>query len=329
MRKKITTLLKIGFSVGIIYFLVRSNAFDFDALSKIFSIQFICFGLLIMLSNLVLGAERWRSLLGAQSIELKFFDSIKLTLMGVFFNYVVPGGVGGDVVKGYYIVRDNPSKKMAAAMSVLMDRVLGLYSMIIMALICLLFGSSPSAQVTEILLIKRSVYIFFVIFSVALAIAFSTKIRAVGVEKILAKLPMGPKWISAYEAAHAYGTQSRSILYALVLSALAQLSAVVLFMMVGQSMGLNVPYSVYFFVVPLGFIVTAIPISPAGVGVGQLAFYFLFNLLLGHATALGTIGITVLQILQFVFGIVGAWFFIRRKGHISDFQEKSPVEKAT
>jgi uncharacterized membrane protein YbhN (UPF0104 family) len=82
----------------------------------------------------------------------------------------------------------------------------------------------------------------------------------------------------------------------------------------------DIPFAAYFFVVPLGFIATAVPISPAGVGVGQMAFLFLFNTYLGYKTSLGPTAITILQVLQFVFGLVGAWFFIRRKESMKEIQ---------
>ena len=40
----------------------------------------------------------------------------------------------------------------------------------------------------------------------------------------------------------------------------------------------EIPWSTFFLVVPLGLVATAIPISPAGIGVGQAAFFALFQL---------------------------------------------------
>jgi hypothetical protein len=62
--------------------------------------------------------------------------------------------------------------------------------------------------------------------------------------------------------------------------------------------------------------VTAIPISPAGVGVGQMAFYFLFNLYLGQKSQVGPTLATIFQVLQFGLSVFGAFYFVRRKGEI-------------
>ena len=53
---------------------------------------------------------------------------------------------------------------------------------------------------------------------------------------------------------------------------------------IAQAMGeTTIPISAYFFLVPVGTVVQALPISPAGIGVGQAAFFFLFNHYLGAA----------------------------------------------
>jgi hypothetical protein len=75
----------------------------------------------------------------------------------------------------------------------------------------------------------------------------------------------------------------------------------------------ELPFSMYCFLVPIGVIVQALPISPAGIGVGQAAFFFLFNLSLGKESQIGPTAITTMQILQFVWGIVGAFFYLQRK----------------
>ncbi|MNU01394.1 hypothetical protein D3C72_2447830 [compost metagenome] len=66
---------------------------------------------------------------------------------------------------------------------------------------------------------------------------------------------------------------------------------------------------------------TAIPISPAGVGVGQAAFYFLFNVYTGTETELGPTVITAYQVGMFVLSLWGAFFYLRRKEKLPDNQE--------
>jgi uncharacterized protein (TIRG00374 family) len=325
MKQKIFNLvklvLKIGFSVGVIVWMVQSGAIDLSTFKIFLSPKYLIPGFIFIFINIMLCVERWRQLLLAQKIELSLLETAKLSFMGLFFNYIVPGGVGGDVIKGFYIVRGNPYRKMGAAVSVLMDRVLGLYAMILIALVCLLIDQNPAHQSSEIAHLRQALLMVFVVFSISLAFAFSKKIRASGVETFLRKLPLGEKLVRGYDAAHSFGENPWVIFYSIFLSIVAQTFSIFIFILAGYAMNLpDVPFAAYFFVVPIGFIATAVPISPAGVGVGQVAFMFLFNTYLGYKTSLGATAITIIQVLQFVFGLVGAWFFIRRKESMKEIQ---------
>ena len=106
----------------------------------------------------------------------------------------------------------------------------------------------------------------------------------------------------------------KALSLAFLLSLVAQGAAIVFFWWVGQMMGLTeIPISTYIIVVPLGFIVTALPLAPAGIGVGQAAFLFLFNLVTGEPTPLGATAVTLFQMSVFAFGLLGALFYLRQR----------------
>ena len=80
--------------------------------------------------------------------------------------------------------------------------------------------------------------------------------------------------------------------------------------------GAEIPLAVYFFLVPVGTVVTALPISPAGIGVGQAAFYFLFSHYLGRESSLGPTSVTAMQIMNFAWGLLGAALYLKRKAPV-------------
>jgi hypothetical protein len=55
------------------------------------------------------------------------------------------------------------------------------------------------------------------------------------------------------------------------------------------------PLSLFFQIVPRGLVATAIPISPAGVGAGQVAFFPLFWMIAPRYASRGADAVTVLQ----------------------------------
>jgi uncharacterized membrane protein YbhN (UPF0104 family) len=151
-----------------------------------------------------------------------------------------------------------------------------------------------------------------------LVLAFSDQFRNLGWQKFFNSSNFGKKLLSAYEAVHAYGKSLKVVYWSIALSLLSQMAVVITHIFVGKVTGFIVPWEAYLFVLPLGFMVTAIPISPAGVGVGQMAFYFLFNLYLGQKSQVGPTLVTIFQVLQFLLSIFGAFYFIRRKGEIKE-----------
>ena len=72
---------------------------------------------------------KWKILLNAQDINASYIYTTKLYFIGMFFNTFMPGGVGGDVVKGYKLGKS--STKMAVAYSsIIVDRFFGLLSLL-------------------------------------------------------------------------------------------------------------------------------------------------------------------------------------------------------
>jgi glycosyltransferase 2 family protein len=71
-------------------------------------------------------AFRWNLFLRQQEVDVPFSEIFRLTWAGQFFNSILPGSTGGDVVKIYQLCRLLPEKKAAVAASVLADRLTAL-----------------------------------------------------------------------------------------------------------------------------------------------------------------------------------------------------------
>jgi uncharacterized protein (TIRG00374 family) len=316
--------IKILFSIAIITWLVQSGKLNFSALGKLLSPQYAPFAFLLILGNVFLASERWKMLIKSQGLPGKSWALFKLTLIGTFFNFAMPGGVGGDVVKAYYFTRENPGTKVVAVTSVLMDRVLGLFAMVLLALVVMFYDLDHILKIESLHNLFIFIAALFACFCVGLSVVFSTYLYDSGIlKKLIAKLPLASKFLKLYESMHLYGKNGQRIIGTVILSLLSQGCAIAFLILVGHAAGFGaVPFKTYYLVAPLGFMATAIPISPAGVGVGQAAFYFLFNLYTGTESELGPTVITAYQVGMFVLSLWGAFFYLRRK-------EKLPETEAS
>lgn len=312
-KKILSSALKILIAFGIIFWLVQQDKFNIAQLKLFFTWDFLAIAIGIMALNLYMTSERWRLLLSTQSLHPKSFELYKLTLIGIFFNFAMPGGVGGDVVKAFYFYKDHPQSKAIAISSVFVDRLLGLYTIIIMALMAMAFDIT---HVMSIDVLRNLFYFFgliFMCFNIGLICLFSKnpKVSAL-VHSVIDFMPLKEKLLKLYASGQLYGSQFKLLAKVFFLSILSQTSAILLMVLIGHysGIGADVRLSTYFLVTPIGFMATAIPISPAGVGVGQAAFFFLYNLYLGKTTELGPVVITMYQLLSLFFGLIGAYFYL-------------------
>jgi hypothetical protein len=88
-------------------------------------------------------ALRWRIFLRQQNIHVPYGVVLSLTWAGQFFNSVLPGSTGGDVVKIYQICRLAPDRKAAAASTVFVDRLSALVALLVLAAVALLIDPVP------------------------------------------------------------------------------------------------------------------------------------------------------------------------------------------
>ena len=76
---------------------------------------------------------RWYLLVRVIEPRFKFSRPCFLGLIGMVFNLVIPGAVGGDLIKAAYLVRECGSGKTQAIASMVIDRILGLLGLFILA----------------------------------------------------------------------------------------------------------------------------------------------------------------------------------------------------
>ena len=318
-KSRLTLTLKITVAALLIGYMLKSGLLDLEVLWGLMTFQNVAMAMLFTGLNIVLCAWRWIILLRARGFEVPFTYGLSLFLIGMFFNFALPGSIGGDVVKGYYLVKDHPERKVDAVLSILIDRILGLYSFFILTLVAVLWDFEFVMSHEKIRWVAGFSMAIFAAMTVFFLIAFSTRLSQwTGVESVGSRFQRVHRLLEAF---HRFGKDRRTIGLSVAVSVAAQLVTMLFFYQFAVAYGeVDITWKAILFAVPMGFVVTALPISPAGVGVGQVAFQYLFQTYLGKATAFGTISITGLQIITLVWAVVGAVVYLRR-GKPADLAE--------
>ncbi len=308
-------MLKLTLGGGLLWWTIYKGSLNFSMVGDIFSqpsiVGLLFFVLLLISSN----NFRWYLLLQGQGFQLSFWQTLKLTFIGLFFNFAIPGAVGGDLVKGYYLVKDQRNRKVEAGITVLMDRIIGLFGMVVIALFSIFFFYDSILEHIELTYLAAFVVAAFCAYLICFSISFSKRvIQNVQLNAFLKKIPCGHFIHRVLMAIHTYRLCPKHFFLALLMGIVTEIGFVGLFIMIGELLHFTeVPLSLYFFVIPLGLIAIALPISPAGIGVGQAAFLFLFNLTLGYESDLGPTIITTVQVMMLFYGLLGAILYFCHK----------------
>ncbi len=133
----------------------------------------------------VFGAFRWRMLLRAQGLHLTVGQSWRLTAIGFFFNTFMLGVTGGDVVKGYYIVK-RTERKAEAVTTVFLDRLVGTIGMALLCVAAVISRWNDPA-IGEV---RYLIFIFLGGMTLGGVILYSRRVRRrLRIDRLLARLP--------------------------------------------------------------------------------------------------------------------------------------------
>jgi glycosyltransferase 2 family protein len=91
---------------------------------------------------------RWHLLLGALGLSFSLRETCRAGYLGYLANLLPFGLVAGDSLKAVMLIHRNPRQKTEAVASVLIDRVLGLYSLLLLAAIASAF--LPAEQLSRL-----------------------------------------------------------------------------------------------------------------------------------------------------------------------------------
>ena len=287
-KSHISTIIRIFIAFGAVALIVVLGDFNAANLKSAFG-QLNLWSLaaaigLFFVANLVIGC-RWYLLLRAQHIDVKLAPCIKIHFLGLFYNNILISSVGGDLLRAWYITK-HTHKRLEAALSVLVDRVIGLFTLVLMAVsFYVLFPVEGDAGKLDFsfdldIAGKLSQYRWVIAGLAAVGVAgvAAVFIHPAGRKKLhLIYAAVLTAMERVFVAIRLYCTKPFTILSAIGLTFVAQSLPILGYCLIGRLMGLDVPFKYYFVFFPISWVLGALPISPAGAGVLEGGVVFLFT----------------------------------------------------
>ncbi|MCA8975230.1 MAG: flippase-like domain-containing protein [Planctomycetes bacterium] len=235
----------------------------------LFALGAACYALTMLISG-----TRWWWLLRVNGTDVSLLETLRFTWIGVFFNTVIPGQTGGDLIKALYIMKRCPGHRVQVMVSVAVDRLLGLASLALLGAVVVLFALDRFAEV--------AIGIWGVIGTVGLmgVFAFSKRLRErIRLKALLEKLPPKVSHLLKLvdQAVFFYRNHKGVIVGSLLAGVVNHLTGILSIYLVGEALGVGLPAFEYFALLPVINIVSALPLGPNGWGVGELMYKTLFG----------------------------------------------------
>ena len=243
-------------------------------------------------------AYRWMVLLSALSPQTRppFPAVLRIFFVSTFVGSFLPS-LAGDVYRAYSLSRLHVNGVESAA-SVIMDRALGVLSMVLVAIAALAFAR----EMITLPGVLPTVLIAGVGCGVAAAGLYSERVAslALGAAALLPGQKAKRLGVGLVDAVRRYASHHGAVTVVLIASVAVQLIRVAQAYCLGVAIGIAAPLWTYLVFVPLIVIVMQVPITISGLGTSQLMFELFF----------GRVGVpapqaVALSILFLALGIIG------------------------
>ncbi len=241
-------------------------------------------------------------------------EAFRLGSIGFLLSFVSAGSVGGDLFKAIFLANRRPGKRIAAVASVVVDRGCGLYGLLLLVSLALLLTNPTDTSDSSIGLdqIKFGVAAFFGLGTVVLAIlvfggrGVDKLIRAGSDLPILGSLvaKVGPPLRMFHSHPIAFGAS-------IVMSLGVQSMIVISMYLIARGLYTDPPtLAEHFVIVPVAMVASAIPITPAGIGLLEASMDSMYAIVPAVPTeASGTLVALVFEIVKVVMAVLGTLFY--------------------
>jgi uncharacterized membrane protein YbhN (UPF0104 family) len=279
LKGLLTALAKFAVAGIILYWLYHKGAIQTEKLAAALDHWPVFVGVCaIMLFSYWSQGLRWLALLKSRGIELSLWTAFRYLMEGKFFNLIIPGYFSEDFIRGLYAIRTHQHSRSKVIASLLVDRSAGVFTMVLFGVVGLLLRPSMLAD-------KRLVGLLAIcggaigVTLAGLAFLFIVKRPPQFVFNVAIRLHLHIAIDKMYAEARFYARDIPLLLLAVGYTLANQALMIWSFYLLGRTLGMgNLTALDFMIFAPCGMLSTILPISPVGLGVGQVAFLSLFRL---------------------------------------------------
>jgi uncharacterized protein (TIRG00374 family) len=277
-----------------------------EVFSRPLDLKLLALAVAIYFLGMVGTFVRWFYLVRVIEPSFRFSATMLLGLIGMVFNLVIPGAVGGDLIKAAYLVRMRIRKTQAVA-SMVIDRVVGLLGLFILAAIAGGFAWQLAPTDVRKLIMAAWVAVGLGVF--ALLLIFSRVLTRMFPQLKGDHSRLGLVISELSEMSTTYSGRLDVVVGATALSVWNHALNVVAFYVIGRLLFPTMTTTLvqHFLMVPLTLFSMAVPLPFGALGLSEEVGQQLFKLV-GHPS--GALAMMGFRVLMYAGGLVGACVYL-------------------
>lgn len=136
LKKLLINFAKIFISIALLYFVFQKIPFrEVTVLWTKTNVFYIVMAAILFLASQIISTKRLELYFNANDFHLSFRSNVELYFLGMFYNFFIPGGIGGDAYKVYLLHKNFGWSAKKITSSLFNDRLSGLLAICVLILV--------------------------------------------------------------------------------------------------------------------------------------------------------------------------------------------------
>ena len=135
LKKLLINFAKIFISIALLYFVFQKIPFrEVTVLWTKTNVFYLGMAAILFLASQIISTKRLELYFKANDFHLSFRSNLELYFLGMFYNFFIPGGIGGDAYKVYLLNKNFGWSAKKITSSLFNDRLSGLLAICVLIL---------------------------------------------------------------------------------------------------------------------------------------------------------------------------------------------------
>lgn len=322
MKRKLANILRISISLALLTFLIYRNKDNFANITealKDLDVYYLIIAFIFYFTAISFIVFRWGILLKAHNHFISNRFLWQSTLIGFFYNNLLPTSAGGDFYRVYDIKQNKDVPVNEGIASVVMERIIGTLSSIVLLIIAYsmgLFDYFTKNAALGLIMSGLIIILFFIMLFFPRLFKLNLLLNKF---RIFSKIK--PKLKEFHVILTGYRYKVKYLIISFLFTMIIQIFFLLSYNSISMALGLDLRFYVFIFIIPFVSLVSSVPITIGGIGIRENALVFVissFGILQSQATLFSLIILAIILIIGMIGGIIYLFknIFYRSKSFI-------------